>query len=292
MLKLGSGTINKLMLGSTEIKKIYLGNAVIFQTGTPSAGWDLANVVYDSLSYDTSAQSAGLRGVCFKSDGTKMYTIESVNDRVYQYTLSTPWNVSTASYDSVSLSIGAQTGQPYGLHFNSTGSKLYILGDNNVFEYTLSSPWLISSGSYSTSYSFASQGTAIEGFYFKSDGSKMYCYGRTPKNVFQYSLSTPWNVSTASYDSVSFTPGLSGVSAGSLNFKSDGTRMYLANAVTNTFYQYLLASPWDLSFPSFEKSKSFSSYGSTQYQYCFKVDDGKKLYITSQTNTEVYQFSL
>ena len=37
-----------------------------------------------------------------------MYVVGSSLDTVYQYALSTAWDVSTASYDSVSLSVSSQ----------------------------------------------------------------------------------------------------------------------------------------------------------------------------------------
>ncbi|GAH99215.1 unnamed protein product, partial [marine sediment metagenome] len=35
----------------------------------------------------------------FKPDGTKMYVVD-LGAEVFQYTLSTPWDVSTANYDT------------------------------------------------------------------------------------------------------------------------------------------------------------------------------------------------
>ena len=51
-------------------------------------------------------------GVAFSSDGTKMYIMDNSNLAVYQYTLSTAWNVSTASYASLSISVSSQSSHP------------------------------------------------------------------------------------------------------------------------------------------------------------------------------------
>ena len=44
--------------------------------------------------------------LAFRDTGAKMYVLGTTNDRVYQYTLATPWDVSTATYDNISFKIG------------------------------------------------------------------------------------------------------------------------------------------------------------------------------------------
>ena len=61
------------------------------------------------LVYQLAHKVVILRGVTFSSDGTKMYIMDNVNLVVYQYTLSTAWNVSTAVYASLSISISGQS---------------------------------------------------------------------------------------------------------------------------------------------------------------------------------------
>ena len=65
-----------------------------------------------------------------------------LQNSVYQYTLSTPWDLSTASYDSVSFSVTSQDTTPVGIAFKSDGSKMYVVGVTNgsVYQYTLSTP--------------------------------------------------------------------------------------------------------------------------------------------------------
>ena len=68
-----------------------------------------------------------------------MYIVGYNSKTVYQYTLSTPWNVSTATYGSISKGVSSQDSSPYGVAFNSDGSKMYIMGYNNktVYQYTV-----------------------------------------------------------------------------------------------------------------------------------------------------------
>jgi len=58
---------------------------------------------------------------------------------VHQYSLSTGFDLSTASYDSVSFSVQSQDTSPLGIAFNTTGTKMYMVGYNplTIFQYSV-----------------------------------------------------------------------------------------------------------------------------------------------------------
>lgn len=85
-------------------------------------GYYLSGASYDSKSFLSSGQGTHATGLSFKTDGTKMYILNATNDSVYQYSLSTAWDVSTASYDSVSFSITSQDTEAYDLHIKDRKS--------------------------------------------------------------------------------------------------------------------------------------------------------------------------
>ena len=152
------------------------------------------------------------------------------------------WDISTASYDNKSFSVGSQDATPAGLFFKPDGTKMYITGYQKdvVFQYSLSTARDVSTASYdSKSFSVSSQDTSAWCLFFKSDGTKMYVSGRGSDRVYQYSLSTAWDVSTASYDSKSFGVSSQATNHYSLFFKSDGTKMYIAG--DGPIYQYSLS---------------------------------------------------
>ena len=62
-------------------------------------------------------KTSGMYDMAFNGDGTKMYTIAggSNNHAVFQYSLTTAYNVGTASYDSVSFSVSSQETTPQGV---------------------------------------------------------------------------------------------------------------------------------------------------------------------------------
>ena len=206
-----------------------------------STGFDLSTASYDSVSFSVNGQDATPLGVVFNTDGTKMYMIGSANKSVFQYSLSTGFDLSTASYDSVSFSVNAQDVNPIDLAFNTDGTKMYVIGSgsDSVHQYSLSTGFDLSTASYdSVSLDVSSQEGNPAGMVFNPDGTKMYIVGSTSDSVHQYSLSTGFDLSTASYDSVSFSASAQDSAPYSLKFNTDGTKMYISGISSDTIYQY------------------------------------------------------
>jgi hypothetical protein len=91
-------------------------------------------------------------GLTFKPDGTKMY-VTTLNSLMFQYSLSTAWDITTATYDSVSASILTNS---TGVRFKSDGTRCYIVDyGGSVDEYLLSTAWDISTLSYNTTFNIS-----------------------------------------------------------------------------------------------------------------------------------------
>ena len=74
---------------------------------TVSVPLNLTNGSYDSKFANLSSSAHGSEdGIFFKPDGTRMYVIDTAGggNNVWQYDLSTAWDISTASYNSVNKS--------------------------------------------------------------------------------------------------------------------------------------------------------------------------------------------
>lgn len=158
--------------------------------GTVREGWDLANASYDSVSFSVAGQDGIPTGVSFNNDGTKMYVSGAQYDSIHQYTLSTAFDLSTASYDSVSFSVASQEAVPYGVTFNNDGTKMFISGTGNdaVYQYALSTAFNLSTASYdSISFSVSGQDNQPYDIAFNNDGSKMYIVGAGTDTIYQYS---------------------------------------------------------------------------------------------------------
>jgi sugar lactone lactonase YvrE len=217
-----------------------------------SGGGLSARVLEYSLNFlNVTAQETGPTGLFFKPDGTRVYIVGVSGDDVNEYSLSTAWNLYTASYVQ-NFSISAQETAPTGLFFKPDGTKMYIVGESgdDVNEYSLSSAWDISTASYVQNFSVATQETSPQDLFFKPDGTKMYIVGDAGNDVNEYTLSTPWNISTASYVQNFSVSGQESTPTG-LFFKPDGTRMYVIGDAGDDINEYSLSSAWDISTASF-----------------------------------------
>jgi len=204
-----------------------------------STAWDMSTASYDSVSFSVLAQATTVTGLCFSTDGTKFYVTDNGTNAVYQYTLSTAWDLSTASYASKSMSTqGTSPGDGF---MHPSGTKFYTVdfSADVVQEYNLTTAFDISTGSYSQQFSVSSQETVPIAISFNSDGTEMYVAGQSQDTVFQYDLSTAYDISTASYASVSYDLSAQGInSPHGIAWKSDGTKMYIICNSTDKIYQY------------------------------------------------------
>ena len=257
----------------------------------PVTTYDIGNAFYAGGFKSILPQDTNAWGMFFKPDGTKMYVAGTTADKIYQYSLATAWDVSTAIYDNVSFGVASQEPNPRGLFFKPDGTKMYLVGttSDTVYQYSLSTAWDVSTASYdSVSFSVASQDTAPSFVFFKPDGTKMYVGGNTSNAVYQYSLSTAWSISTASYDSVSFSITTEATSLVYTVFNADGTKMYALALSDFSIHQYSLSTAWDVSTASYDSISL--KLGDTSIRSIFFKDDGTRLYSLGVLSDEIVQY--
>src|SRR5210317_1977234 len=206
-----------------------------------TTAYDISTATTDSKSFSFTTQDASPRGITLNGDGTKVYMVGYTNATVYQYSLSTAFDISTASYDSVSFSLSSQGTQPDEIIFNNDGTKFYVCMINNetVFQYSLSSAYDMSTATYdSVSLDVSGQSNNPRGIALNGDGTKFFVLGEVNDAVYQYSLGTAYSLSGASYDSVSFDVSGQVTLPTGLVFGDNGTKMYIAGYSADNVYQY------------------------------------------------------
>lgn len=254
------------------------------------------SAVYNNQNFSLSGQSITTpEEIRFKSDGTKFYILGN-NVTVYQYAMSTAWDVSTASYENKSFSVSSQDANSQGLALNSDGTSFYTCGQNRVvYQYDLTTAYDISTASYaSKSFSLTTQmasGSAW-GLDFDSTGTKMYAIHSNSGTVYQYTLSSAFDVSTASYASKSFDTSSQTSDSTGIAITSDGATLYVVSSASDQVFKYTLSTPFDIATASYS---GFSFTTTTQDNFPYGVavkTDETQLYITGSQNDSVYQYSL
>jgi len=242
-------------------------------------------------SFSVAAQSTFPGGLVFSSDGTKMFVVGPIVDDINQYTLTSPFDVSTASFVD-SFSVAAQDTLPRDLAFSSDGTKMFVVGDagDDVNEYTLTSPFTLSHTTFVDSFSVAGQDTLPSGVAFSSDGTKMFVVGFANDNVNEYTLTSPFDVSTASFAD-SFSVAAQDTNPLGLAFSSDGTKMFVVGIVGDDVNEYTLTSPFDVSTASFVDSFSVAAQDTNPAGVAFS-SDGTRMFVVGFAGDAVYEYTL
>jgi sugar lactone lactonase YvrE len=255
---------------------------------TGITGWN-----YSGLSKSVSAEETTPNGLFFSPDGLNMYVNGSSGDDVNQYTLSTAWNVSTASYVRV-FSTSSQDSAPVDIFFKPDGLSMFIMGQTNdtVFQYTLSSAFDISTASYaSKSFSVTSQEASPTGLWFKSDGTIMYVIGTTNDTVYQYNLGTAWDVSTASYASISFSGASQETGPTQVNLSADGLKMWITGVNGDDINEYTLGTAWNVSTATFVNNFYIGFQDANPSGLFIDSTANNRVYFVGQNNDTVYQYN-
>lgn len=266
--------------------------ATIFQYEC-STPWDLSTITYSSKSLVVGDWEISCNGVAISDDGTRLFFTGYGGDTVWSCTLSTPFDLATATVDVKKVWVGAGEQTPTTPFFGDSGTKMYVMGSNSdtVYQYTLSTAWDVSTATYaSKSFSVTTQDATPQGIFFKSDGLTFYMVGSTTDTVYQYTLSTAWDIATASYASKSFSVAGQETVPRALFFKSDGLKMYVIGQTGDDVNEYDLSTAWDVSTASFLRVSA--AVGETAPTGLWFKDDGTKMYVIGTGNDAVREFTL
>ncbi len=223
-----------------------------------ASGDTLSTSNYEIRRFDTSAQTTDPRDITFSNDGKKMFTVEQQTRSVFEYILSTPYNISTASFVQ-SLSVSGQSSKPFKVKFNNDGSKMFIAGrgERKVFEYSLSTNFDISSASVTYTGNFidvSPQLTSfLNGLTFSPDG-KIMIITEQAFGLHQYSLNKSFDLSGGAnfIRSAAVTTLLNGSTHNGIVFNQSGTRLFMVDSQVNAVNQYTLSEGFNIATASFD----------------------------------------
>jgi sugar lactone lactonase YvrE/predicted acyltransferase (DUF342 family) len=272
-------------LKSTEIEIQSSGNNPIIDTVDDINGW-----IYTNKSFSVAAQETAPTGIYFSTDGTNMYIIGSSGDDINQYSLSTAWDISTASYVRV-FSVSSQDTAPTSLFFSPDGLILYILGDstNRVFRYSLSTAWDISTTTY-TNNSFVVTESTPNGLWFKSDGSIMYVVGTTSDTIVRYNLSTNWDITTATLIN-SFSLSTQDASPVGVFFTNDGLTFYVVGQTNDNINRYDLSVAFDIT-TAYYVGRLFLGNQELTPSDLYIAFDENKAYVIGSSSDAIFEYSI
>ena len=223
---------------------------------TLTTAYDVSTASHVRSSFDISSQNGEPRDVWIKNDGTMIYIVGvNGNGRISRWSLGTAFDTSTASHlDDTSFSSTNTAAED--MFIADSGTKLFLISndDDEVNSYTLSTAYDTSSKSHVTNFDLSNEDTRPVGFAFSNDGKKMFVAGDENRKLFQYNLTTAWDLSTASYSNISFIFSSQEFNPRGFRFNNDGTKMFVTGDNSDSVNEYTLPEPFTLLTPDLASS--------------------------------------
>ena len=243
-------------------------------------------------------------GITFNPDGTRMFIAGFSANRVIQYTLSTPFDISEATFLTNSFcNIGGEALDGTNIEFNSDGTKFFLtdMADDDVEIYSLTTAYDISTCVSQGNKSFTLDSSPnLRAITFSNDGKNIYLLDRASNgHVFQYSLSSPYDLSNETLVK-NFSPSGGGLIANGgdvrgIKFSSDGSKMYITTGLGDTINEYSLSTPFNLAGTVTYVGSYDTSEELTQVWGITFNTDGSKMFIMDYDTdkpSDVHEYNL
>lgn len=213
-----------------------------------STAYDITTSAFDDT-LDVTNEISDLNGIAFDDTGDLLFALGSNSNAVYEYSLSTTFDLTTASYTGNSEGISASF--PNGLEWSSDGTRFYIAdGGGSIESYTVSSPFAISTASVANSLTTTGEDGTPVGAVWNQDGTSLYVVGNSNGSIYRYSLTTGFDLSTATYSGDSFDVSTQNGSPGGMSWSASGDSFVLSGS-DDVIYKYILTTPFDITTASY-----------------------------------------
>ena len=177
-------------------------------------------------------------GLYFREDGLMMWVFDRTS--IWEFTLGTPWDITTRS-EGINHDLSHFALRGHDIDFKPDGSILFI-DDRNagaVFEYSLATPWDVASGTLTYTLDISDQQIEVRGIEFLKAGRLMMLMDTERREVLQYNLTKPYNISTATFTDA-FDVSQQTYQGRGLSFSADETIMYVTGRDEEKIFQYEL----------------------------------------------------
>lgn len=188
--------------------------------------WDITTASVTAKVFTCSSYSPGPEGLWMKADGTVIFVFSAPAINWRGYDLTTPYDVSTAQYTGQKLVLTAA--KEHSCAVSPDGMRMIISSrdsaDHTVYQYNMSQGWNLDTATYAGSLDVTTYTYTVLSVWINAIGTQMYINSPTWDNLVRYTLSTPWELSTATFHSQMTVDFATQYSV--MTFKADGRRMY------------------------------------------------------------------
>jgi len=232
--------------------------------------------------------------IAFNPSGTKMFVVGMSQNKIFEFDLTTGFDVSTATKNSNECSFIGLGDDVVDIDFNSDGTKLFLVdqhqggNDETIEEFDLSTAYDVSSCTHVEEH-FKGDFVGSVGIEFDSSGTKLFIYHTAgTDSIKQYSLSSPYNLSNPTLQKQS--TGTSDKTFQTIEsqpsgftFSSDGSKMFITGKNKDKVQEFNLSTPFDLSSVSrtngYDISGQIDAVGGVSFSA-----DGLKMFVLDSDN--------
>ena len=287
-------------------------------------------------------KDSSMGGPEFNKDGTKMFVsyhnlvnklASGADDFIAEYTLSTPFDISTATYagdsercsavdpdhdNSMPAGDNATTKSIIAFKFSDDGKKIFSAqrgmnenpGNSFVNRFDLTTPFDVSTCTYNSDVDIDTtalqNGTNagdrstndrnnLQGIEITNDGTKLFVTMNENgggQNIKQYNFGTPYDLSTLTLASTAII--LDNNNPFGMEFSKDGKRLFQSFKTTGTVVQFSLSNAFDLSSSTKDGEFDLSSLDSDLNDLIgIKFSsNGLKIFAVNRGDSKVFEYSL
>jgi sugar lactone lactonase YvrE len=263
--------------------------------------------IASNIAFSVTSQTATANGMTFSADGTKMYVGGDTERAVYQYSLSTPWDITTTTYSNVAfstqtpISIDGRNVRPQAISFSSDGTRFVVLDTATPFpivKWEVATPWDLSTAyyvnpAYTSITDLPSPFVTPESFFLTPDGTNIFFLTSSGNGkIVQYQISQPWQFSSNIVligSTILNTPtGIATNASDGLYVDADISRLYIASGDDNV-YQYSITTPGNISNISYVSRDLISPSDPGSLSSVWLKPDGTQVYVTDSVADVIKQ---
>ena len=251
-------------------------------TNTSQYNLSELSYLFNRTSWPFTYDYFGIFGFQISYDGKTIWYNSSYYNYIREAYLTIPFDLSTVGNVATGYDYAGAGYDLAGFYVTEDGYNMLaaaVTPSRHILKYDLSLANSVSTATIAQTVDLRSEvSNDVYGVTFKPDGTEMYVsvrdYNLTGSNgyyIFQYSLSTPWDLSTATYTNYNNV----GTTSYSFSFSADGTIMMFS--FSSIMRKYVLSTAWDISTATLDSQVSVPAITASTLISC--VDpDGKYIY--------------
>jgi hypothetical protein len=263
--------------------------------------------IFNCAPYETSTYSLEV-----SPNGRYLYFGGTGRDTINQFTMGTPWTITTSANDNLAnrlvpgyeqigkrldniFGIGSADASVRGFEFNNDGTKLYLIGfgDDNIQQFSLSTAYDVGTlDGYNGAYSLGGDGlTTPYSLRWNNDGTKFFVVDYGTDAVVEYSVSNAYDVTSGTItEGTNFTTTSYESNPYDVGFNADGTQMFVIGNGSDQIHEWTLSTGFDLS--STVTYISGTSLGTLNPAHFDFNPDGTKLVVIDYDADTVREYDL